>query len=43
MRYLAKFSRKIVRTLKVQRNRETDLGIISNEIDCGLWSDSMTS
>ena len=42
-RYLSKLSRRLVRSIKIQKKREIDLHILSSEIDFGFWSDSMTS
>ncbi|CDW81385.1 UNKNOWN [Stylonychia lemnae] len=42
-KYLAKLSRKLLRSIKFQKKNEIDLYCVSSEIDLGIWKDNLTN
>eukprot|EP00347_Sterkiella_histriomuscorum_P024050 403332474 len=42
-KYLAKLSRKLLRSIKCQKKYDIDLQCVSSEIDLGIWKDNYTN
>jgi hypothetical protein len=42
-KYMAKLSRRLIRSIKYQNKYEIDLCCVSSEIDLGIWKDNFTN
>jgi hypothetical protein len=41
-RYVAKLSRRLLRSIKYQKKKDFDISLVTGELDIGIWSDTMT-